>query len=489
MNMFKYVRAGVLALAAFSAVFLAPAPSYAATKDLGERSQLVDKSDKVTRKESNAVTAPVAGQQNSITVNQTVHYLNTPFWPWQSNQTYYIKRTATAEYVGRLGYWMLKDSEGNFYKFSPGSTAGTQVSKPVVSIGQQNVMLDQNDAGFVGSVLAGSLSADRSTRSLELTYHYTHIEYYNDVSYTVKSFLNATHVELQNAHMAWVGNRLFKVDLNGNVQELAGKPTVDIGSRSKLISNTDRKVSTEPTVTAGNLSPNGRTRTLISSLEYEHEENFQRLRYSIEDELDASFVPEQSAYMAWIEKRLYRVRVGSDVVTELHRRPVVDQGRRSWKIDFNDRAGNVSVTPLELTTDKRSVVVTVRRDYTHVETFQVKEYYLESREIAHYNSTHKVWTVVIDGRVYAVVFGNETVSDPNVIVIRAPSGINKPDVIIVNPGKGNAGDPPVVIPGKPKSKTPSTDNDDPPVVIPGKPNKAPRSAPTDDDPPVVVPRR
>ena len=487
MKFFNFVRAGMLAIAAIGALALAPTPSFAGTTNLGERTQVIDKSDKVTRREAVATSAPVVGQP-SITVTETVHYLNSPWQPWKNNQTYYVKTTVTAEYVDRLGYWMLKDPRGVLFKFTPGSIAGTETLRPTVDIGLQTTVLSQTDSATIGGVSAGVVTPDGSSRSLEVKTLYRHAETYNDVTYAVISSVSAPLVREQSAHMAWIGNRLYKADsITGKLEMLAGKPSANVGVRNGLISQKDRSISWEPSVSAGQISVNGRTRTLIVSRDYQHEETYQNLIYSIQEVETAVYVPEQNGYMEWIGNRLYKVRIGSDVVQQLATKPTVNLGQRNWKEDFNDQVSSVSVTPRELTTDRKSVVVNVRRNYQHVEHFQVKEYYLESREVAVYNAQYKVWTVTIEGRVYAVLFANDTVSDPNVIVIKAPSDLKRPDVIVVNPGNGNAGDPPVVVPGKPKPKAPPVvDNDDPPVVVPGK-RTPPRNVPADDD--VVVPRR
>ncbi|MBX9721809.1 MAG: hypothetical protein K2X81_10475, partial [Candidatus Obscuribacterales bacterium] len=199
---------------------------------------------------------------------------------------------------------------------------------------------------------------------------------------------------------------------------------------------------------------------------YVHEEKYQKLIYTITHGETATLVPDQKAHMAWISGNLYKVPFGSDNVIELASRPVISIGERVTKLDFNDTLSTVEVVPSALTDDNKAVVVSILRYYRHNESFQVKEYYGKSSEVARYNDTYKVWTVIIDGRIYAVAFDGDTVNDSSVTVVKAPSGLHRPDVLVIKtPGND---DPPVVVPGKgPKHPAPSDDND-PPVVVPSR---------------------
>lgn len=469
-----------LAFASVGAVMVAaPTTAVAATQDVGERSTKIDASDKVVRKEVVATTAPVDGQP-SITVQVKTHYLYSPWAPWKSNQTYFIKSTQTAEYVTRLGYWMLKDAEGNFHKFTPGSVAGTQVNKPVVEIGSQASKLDGNDRSLGSpTVVPGAVSQDSQNRSLELVYRYTHAETYNDVTYSVTVPASAQYVRGQDAYMIWVGSTLYKVDQAGRVQALSDRPVSKVGVRDRLIDRNDREVSWQPTISAGQASVTGQTRTLISTRTYENVETFQRVQYELETVYTAQYVREQRGYMAWIDGRLYKVAMGSDIVYHLQSKPVVDLGSQGGKLDWNDQADSIDVLAKELTSDNKSVVVTVRRNYKQTGTYQDREYHVDSRQIATYNQTYKVWTVVVDNKIYAITFpGDPVITSSDVIVIKAPGNVRRPDISVVNPGNGSPGDPPVVVP--PKRTGPTNDDD---VVVPGKNRPAPKT--NDDD--VVVP--
>ncbi len=491
-----------LALASVGVITVAtPTPAVAATQDVGERSTKIDSSDKITRKEVVAATAPVDGQP-SITVHVKTHYLYSPWAPWKSNQTYFIKSTHTAEYVSRLGYWMLKDAEGVFHKFTPGSVAGTQVSKPVVDIGSQPSKIDGNDRSLGSpTATAGAVSLDGRNRSIELTYRYTHSETYNDVTYSVTSPVNAQLVDRQDAFFVWVGSTLYKVDRAGNVRALSERPVAQLGVRDRLIDRNDREVSWNPTISAGQVSGSGSSRTIISTRTYENVETFQRLQYELETVHTAQYVREQRAYMAWIDGKLYKVAMGSDIVYHLQAKQVVDEGSQLGKLNFNDQAVSIDVLAKELTSDNKSVVVTVRRNYRQVGNFQDKEYHVDSRQIANYNQTYKVWTVVVDGRIYAITFpGDPIVTSSDVIVIKAPGSLRRPDITVVNPGNSSPGDPPVVVPGKRTGPTNSDDDvvvpgkhrpapkADDDVVVPGKHRPAPKAPPVDDDD-VVVPSR
>lgn len=453
-------------------------PAFAATEDVGVRTSKIDSSDKVTKKEVSADTAPAQGA-SSITVNQTVHYLHSPFWFWKSKQAYRINYPGNADHVSRLGYWMYKDSDGELFRFNQGSKTGIPTPRPVVDVGSQAAPLSASDAGSVAAVTDGGLSG--SVRSFNVITNYKHVETYNDVTYSVTSKVDGVFVPNQNAYMAWIGNRLYKVDSVGKVELLKDKPSAHIGVRASKIDSRDNSVSWDPVVTAGSVSFNGRSRELVVSRDYVHETSYEKQRYSLQYRSDAELVSEQSAYMAWIEQKLYKVQLGSNRVQQLYDKPVVKLGQRNFKIDaLRDRLVAVEVIPTNLSPDNKSIVVQVRRHWSHEETFQVKHYYGQNLDIAHYNSTYKVWTVIVDGKIYAVAFDGDSVSSPDVIVIKAPKGMSRPDVIVVKP---NDTDPPVVVPGK---KKPPVEDEDPPVVVPGK-KKPPVVIDNEDGPPVVIP--
>lgn len=469
----KFLRCAVLAAVAFVSVV---SPSYAGVENLGQRTKMESSSDTVTKQEVVAVTAPDSNP--SVQVNVTTHYLHDRWWPW-SDQVYYIKTQGTAEHVARLGYWVYKDADGKLFRFNKGSAVGIETPRQTIDIGAQGSVISASDRAQNNGVSAGPVSADNSTRSFNVSTRYTHVETYNDVTYTVASTTTGRFVAEQNAHMVWVGSTLYKATNGSNaVQALSDRPTANVGVLAQRISANDQMVSSNPTVTAGSVQANGRTRILNVARDYINVQEYQKLRYTLQHEEVATYVAEQGSHMAWISNNLYRVRVGSDVVQLMQARPVVNAGGRIFKIDFSDPLVSVDVTPVSLTSDSKSIVVNVYHRYKHEETFQVKEYYMSSTEIARYNETYKVWTVIVDGRIYAIAFAGDTVTNNNgdVVIIKAPDTMKRPDVIVVNPGNG---EPPVVVPGK---KNPSTDTD-PPVVVPGK------KKPVDNDPPVVVPNK
>lgn len=482
--MMKILRHAALAAFALVAVAAVSTPSYAKVDDRGVRTEKMDASDKVTKKEVISASAPTDGTA-SIPVTVTTSYLHKN-WFWQNDEVYKIKTPATAEYVVRLDNWMLKDTDGSLFRFSKGSNVGMPTTRQTIDIGTLSALMSSGDSGIVAGVSSGAVSSDGSSRSLNVTYKYTHAETYNDVTYTYNGTASATFVAEQGGHMAWIGSTLYKVNAAGQVQSLREKPTANIGARDKMISNRDQSVSWEPTVSAGSTSYNGRTRVMNVSKDYIHEETFQKLRYSIVEEVDATFVSEQKAHMVWVENKLYRVRVGSDDVVQLSTRPVVNVGEKHYKLDFNDSLVTVQVNPLSVTSDSKSILVSVRRIYRHAETFQVLEYFKADTQIATYNETYKAWTVIVDGRIYAITFDGTVVNnDGSVVVITAPGGMKRPDVVVVKP---NGEDPPVVVPGKRKPPVVDTDND-PPVVVPGKRKPPVVMNDNDDGPPVVVPRR
>lgn len=482
MMSFKFLRGAAVAGLAMMAMIAGSSPSFARVDELGMRSSKIDSGDQAISKEVKASSAPTEGAA-SVTVTQTVRYLHKR-WFWQNDQSYAIPYNGSADYVGRLGYWMYKDGDGSLYRFNKGSPVGIETKKPTVDIGELPARMSDNDSGTVSSVKAPYGTADVPTRPLNVVTRYRHIETYDDLSYTVASSVDASYVPNQNAHMVYVGNTLYKIERSGEVHALSEKPVSYVGNRPYKISENDSLLSYDPTVSAGAVSFNGRNRAINVSREYIHEETYEKQRYSIDTELSANFVPEQNAHMIWIDNRLYRVRVGSDDVVQLSSKPVVNAGSLFYKIDSNDSLVNVEVLPYSLTSDNRAIFVRVRHYWRHSETYQIKEYYGESTEIARYNDNYHVWTVIVDGRIYAIAYDGDVINDSGVVVVKAPGNMRHPDQIVVKPNKD---DPPVVVPGKNNPPAPDNSDDDPPVVVPGK-SKPPIVVHTDDDPPVVVPR-
>ena len=414
LNLRRGLAAAALALSVFT---LGASPSFAKTDDVGQRATKISESDEQTGKDAIALSTPNAGTP-AVTVAETVHYLHKPFWFWQNNQAYTIKVNGSAEYVERLDYFMMKDADGAFFRFNKGSNVGVSTNKPTVDIGARSSVLAANDSGFVASVTAGAMNG--SDRTLNVKSSYTHVENYDNVSYSVTSPVTATFVELQNANMAWIGGTLYKADASGNVAALREKPTVNVGLRSTPIAGNDSAQLSAGAVSAGQVSFDGRTRSLVVTRTYTHDETFERLSYSMQTFETATYVAEQNAHMAWIGNNLYRVRVGSNEVTWMPSKPVVDVGYQVWKLDSSDPLVSVSVIPASLTDSNRSILVNVRRIYRHNETFQVKEYYGQSTDIARYNDTYRVWTVIVDGRIYAIAFDGDEVNDGSVVVVHAP---------------------------------------------------------------------
>lgn len=479
MNSFSksWRRLGLFALAVATAcVFPACSPDNK-PEDLGVLSQPISSSDTVTSKEVVALSTPSKGVP-SITVKETVRFLHKR--TFKSNQIYTIQKNGTAEFVDRLSYWMFKDADNVLFRFNEGSNTGIKSSRPSVHIGTRDSVLSSSDSSTVSSVAAGNIEG--AARTLVVTRLNTFVDIYNDVTYNLTERVNAEFVPQQSAHFAWVGGSLYKADSQGKVERLSQKPTAHLGVRTSKIAANDAFDSSS--VIAGGVSFNGQSRNLIVSREFIHEEPYQRLRYSIQQNETATLVVEQSAHMCIIGGNLYEVKLGSSTVSRLSSKPVARIGERVFKLGSFDRQVSVVVTPLRLSTDHKAILVTVRRNFWHEETFQVKEYYLLSTEIAHYDSSFRLWTVRVDGRLYVVAFAGDVVNDPNVEVIHAPSDLPKPDVIVID---GKDGNPPVVVPGKNR-------NDDPPVVVPSKPrNDNPPvvvpSKPRNDDPPVVVPSK
>lgn len=276
--------------------------------------------------------------------------------------------------------------------------------------------------------------------------------------------------------------------------QVIAKPVIELGERSSAISTDDSNEIAK--LGAGNISSNGNFRTINVTHRYKHEETYLDRAYTIRASFSAQWVPEQRAHMGWYQNQLYSVRMGSTDVRHLSSKAYSDLGTRFNKMDWNDNQINVSVAPYTLTSDGYNVLLRVTRTYRHEDQFQRLDYDIIDTAMATYNSSWKVWTAIIDGRVYAVAFDNEVVNDGNVVILNAPGNLHRPKVIVVDPhGNGNSGGPVVVVPKKPTDGPVVIDEDGnsgnsggPVVVVPKKPGSGSsvHTAPTHSGGPAVV---
>ncbi len=456
MTRFSIKGMGLAAVAAFALTIFAAQPSEAKTTDQGGlRTSMIDNGDRMESKDVQANGAPVGGVP-TVTVTETLHYINEPFLFWKHNTQYQIKRTVTASWVDRVGYFVLHDNEGDWYQVRAGSAAATRLGgKPQANIGSQSTKLDGNDRGALATVKVGSSGGN--TPSLDVTYNYTHNEALDDVQYSVTGPQGTTFVSDQNAYFTWVGSNLYRVDQQGNLSRLNDKPSVTRGQQNGLIDRND-STATYPDVTyAGGF--------FEASWQHVHEEDFQHVRYTTLQEVRGDYVPETNTYMAWIDQTEYSVAPGSSYVDRLNRRPVVNLGARSTNIGY-DRAVNTDVYSV----NNKDVVV---RYYFHRdETYVAKEYYVDQRGVLYYNQNWSVWMVAIDNNSYVVAWDSDNFNDPSVPVLHAPAGSQRPQYSV--PSTSGDGLPPAVVPGA----DPSGGGNDvaPPSSnggIPGRANPAP----------------
>ena len=222
-------------------------------------------------------------------------------------------------------------------------------------------------------------------------------------------------------------------------------------------------------------------RNLTVSRDFIHEETYQRLHYSLQSIVIATYVAEQRAYMAYVDNQLYRITLNGDV-SLLQNKPVYDMGRSGTKIDDTDTLATIDIIPVALTDDNKAIVVTVRKGYRRDDKFQTVIYHTDNNQVAYYDPAYKVWTVRANGHLYVIEFAGDNVSDPDVIIVHAPSNINRPQVVVV---PGSNGAPPAVVPAAPPKN-----HDGPPVVIPGAPSRDTQSqAAPNGGPAIVIPQR
>jgi hypothetical protein len=448
-------------------------------EQLGVINAKLSADDSQTSKTVVAASAPSNGQAN-VAVTETATYVHKR--TFHADQDYTVKSGLTAEYVSRLNGWLLIDGDGAMYRFGAGSVNGTQTQRQTIDIGAQSQPLAANDGvGVAGVTTAGA--GDGQTRSLTVTWRHTHAERYDDLSYTTTSTEHAQFVNLQNAYMIWLQGSLYRIGQNGNVENLPAKPTVNIGISPNTLSANDQPAGNDPVVSA---NP-AHLRNLTVTRDFIHEETYQRLHYSVQSTVYATYVAEQQAYMAYVDNQLYRVSLNGDVRL-LQSKPTADEGRSDTQIDNTDVLDSVELIPTGITSDGHSIIVTVRKNFRREEKFQNVVYHVERDQIAEYDPNYRDWTLRANGHLYVITFPGDNVTDPDVVVVHAPSNFNRPQVLVV-PGQNGA--PPAVIPAAPGRAGNGSGSNNPPVVIPPPPSRSNTQSvtPGNGGPAVVIPKR
>jgi hypothetical protein len=424
---------GLAAVAAIGLMTLTAQPSYARTTDQGGlRTQKIDNGDRLDSKDAQANAVP--GNSQTLSVTETLHYVNEPFWGWKHNTAYTIKRTVTATFANPVGYFVLHDNEGTWYQFTPGNANGVRLSgKPQASIGAQAQTLDRNDRGSLASVAPGNVVG--GTPQLNATYNYSHSEQLDDVNYTVTSPVDTTFVADQNAYFARISGNLYRVDSTGRVAQLNDKPSVDRGAQPGLMDSSDSTGSYPDVVANGGF--------FVATTHHVHEDTFEHVRYTTQQEVRADYVPEANSYMAWIDGTEYQAQPGSSDVYRLNQRPVVQLGQRQLSMQ-NDRVVRTDVFSVSSTN------VVIRYYFHRNETYVAKEYYVERNGVMYYNQNWSVWMVAIDGQSYVVAFDSDNFSDPSANILHAPAGSQRPQYSV--PSTSGDGLPPAVVPGADPSR-------------------------------------
>jgi hypothetical protein len=459
---------GLAAVAAIGLMIFGTTGCSHSTEQGGLRTQMIDSGDKLQSKDVAATVAPASGQQ-SVTVAETLHYVNEPVF--KHNTAYTINRTVVAPYVVRVGYFVVNDKEGDWYSINAGSQVASKLpGKPQATIGAQAGVLDINDQSALGPVTAGDVVSGNPR--LKATYNYTHVEPLDDVRYTVTSAVETTFVADQNAWYAWVSGSLFRLDNAGQVSQLNDKPSVDRGSLGNLISHSDSTGTNADVTFSGGF--------FLATWHHVHEETFEHIRYTTKQEVRADFVPEVNSYMAWIDGTEYQAVPGSSVVDRLNDRPVVQLGQRSTNIGY-DKAVRADVFNVSSTN------VVIRYYFHRNEAYVAKEYYVERTGVMYYNKNWSVWMVAIDGHSYVVGWDGDSSPDSSVPVLHAPAGSARPQYVV--PSTSGDGLPPAVVPGRDPSNGGNTVPPPAPAAggIPGRsPSSIPGRAPA---PALCIPGR
>jgi hypothetical protein len=423
-----------IALAAM--VALVSAPSYAGRPiqdDTTTHATKMSPGDQFTGK---YVTTSVPPSQNTFAATETLHYKNVPPPCWFRcggihDTTYIVERQLTAQWVDGVKRWILQDPDGSWYAFDAGSTIAVSLNgKPSYDAGARTSVMGSGDSHVLARVEDGGMQ--NSGRAMKAIYKYTHVEALADATYTMAESVSTTYVPEQQASFAWIGRNLYSVDGSGHTIYRSEKPWTDRGLRGSQISSSDGKLDTSVRYNSYLFFEVTRT--------YVHEEDFQKVRYSVQSSAQADLVQldSGSAYMAWIDGSEYAVSAGSASVQRLTGKPVVHLGGRQSSIagDANTATYIVSVvgTP-------PPVLVTQRYTFVNDGHYVTSEYYVETQNWASYNQ-NGFWVMNVNGSDYVVAFGNDDTSSWSGNVVRAPSTIPRPSYVV--PGSGGA-----VVPGRP----------------------------------------
>jgi hypothetical protein len=423
-----------IALAAM--VALVSAPSYAARpiqNDTTPHASKMNDGDQFTGKD---VTASVPPSQDSFAATETIHYKNVPSSCWFRcggihDTTYVVQRQLTAQWVAGVKRWILQDPDGTWYAFDTGNTTAVQLNgKPSYDAGARTSVMGSGDSRVLARVDDGG--PQNSGRALTAVYNYTHVEALANVTYTMAESVSTTYVPEQQASFAWIGQNLYSVDGSGHALYRSEKPWTDRGLRGSQLSSSDEKLDTS--VSYNSYLFFAVTRT------YVHEEDFQKVRYSVQSSAQADLVQldSGSAYMAWIDGNEYAVSAGSASVQRLNDKPVVHLGNRQSSL-IGDAITATEV--VSVAGNNNPVLVTLRYTFVNDDHYVTNEYYVETQYWASYNQ-NGFWVMNVNGRDYVVAFDNDDTSSWSGNVVHAPSSIPRPSYVV--PGTGGA-----VVPGRP----------------------------------------
>jgi hypothetical protein len=475
--------AGIAALATI-AFTLGAAPSYARGRTVDKHStpltQKMDPNDQVIdgSKSVVAFSAPSAGQ-TVLDVKETIHYLHVPFNlnPFASphNTDYFMVHTEHAQAVQCLTGWVLRDSDGAWYKFGTGSTAAIPLQgKPSCDLGARASVIAGNDSRvLLGSPKDGGVDSSSGLHTFAVSWAYTHREDLYDSHYTLGETLGSKgDSSFGGLGFAFIGGTEYSINQAGQVNSYSSKPIVDLGAQAGKLDPSDRTTDTYPSVTAGQITSGGNRRIMVAEWTYLHNQEFHLDRYTLDRQFGAELVPEASAYFAFIDGTEYRVRLGDSQVYRLQEKPVI--GVTPPSSTWGDQLHSVDV--IDVAGAYPTIFVTTRYHYWHEGTYVIDAYHLDDRSVAVYDTNYSYWYVNVNGVPYPLAFsGDNSFGWNSSHIIQVPSQFARPTYVVPS----NNGGPPAVIPGRGPSSgpelnipdsRPSTAAPDPiPGCIPGMP--------------------
>lgn len=399
--------------------------------DIGERTSKISMWDgeKANRKTVSAAHVAAGSPTAPFTVTRTYGH-----GAKDVEQIYRVPETKQADWVASQKKYMIW-SDGKLYAFSDPYDIQVLPGKPEVVLTTTPDNLSRFSEDLSGrSFEVGRQSYDGSTIPVSALRRYVRETTY--VREVCKASTNtvAERVESQNGWMFFIGNQLYIVRADRNVQWLSSKPEVDLGIRHDMISGQDSEDKSKRVVKAIGWSLDKRHLVVQSEQHFSHETRFENEVYTVERQKDAYKSSTYNCWAADVDGDLYlfdiegcrsqntsgsTVRYG-DVKEELRpknrectpkspqpeqpaEKAEVNIGRQTEKIQNFDKENldKRKVTPLKLN-DDNTYAVMVTRHYVNVSKTELTKYYIQKQLDAKYDASKRGYVLEVGKDTYVI---------------------------------------------------------------------------------------